>query len=88
MTKRSPRESSSNITTITSRGQTVVAAQLRRRLGLREGSRLSWIAGVESLVVTPVADDPIGALAGKYRGQGLSRRLLAARRRDRAREAR
>ena len=77
-----------DVTTVTSRGQTVVPARLRERLGIREGSKLRWIQGVGALVVMPVPDDPIEALAGKYRGEGMLKRLLAERRRDRAREAR
>ena len=75
-----------DITTVSSRGQTVVPARLRARLGLHEGSKLRWLAGVGALVVVPVADDPIEAVAGKYRGAGMLKRLLAERRRERARE--
>lgn len=77
-----------DVTTITRRGQTVVPARLRARLGLREGSKLRWLEGVGALVVLPLPDDPIAAVAGKYRGEGLLGRLLTERRRDRAREAR
>jgi AbrB family looped-hinge helix DNA binding protein len=77
-----------DVTTITSRGQTVVPAHLRARLGLAEGAKLRWIEGVGALVVMPVPDDPIDAFAGKYRGAGLLKRLLRERRSDRAREAR
>jgi len=83
---RPPRDPG-DVTSISSRGQTVVPARLRARLGLREGTRLRWIEGVDSLVVMPVPDDPIEALAGKYRGKSLLKRLLSERRRDRAREA-
>jgi AbrB family looped-hinge helix DNA binding protein len=77
-----------DVTTVTSRGQTVVPARLRERLGLHEGSKLRWIEGVGSLVVLPVSDNPIEALAGKYRGSGMLKRLLAERKRDRGRKAR
>jgi AbrB family looped-hinge helix DNA binding protein len=86
-TARPPRDRG-DVTTITSRGQTVVPARLRERLGLHEGAKLRWIEGVGALVVMPVPDDPIDAVAGKYRGTGLLKRLLAERRRDLAREAR
>ena len=84
---RPPRDRG-DVTTVTSRGQTVVPARLRTRLGLHEGAKLRWIEGVGALVVMPVPDDPIEAVAGKYRGSGLLKRLLTERRRDRAREAR
>lgn len=77
-----------DVTTISRRGQTVVPARLRERLGLREGSRLRWLEGVGALVVVPEPDDPVEELAGRYRGRGALRRLLAERRRERARERR
>ena len=63
-------------------------APTRERLGLHEGTKLRWIEGVGALVVMPVPDDPIEAVAGKYAGEGMLKRLLAERQRDRDREAR
>lgn len=85
-TVRRPAVPRGEVTTITRRGQTVVPARVRRELGLREGSKLRWLAGVTSIVVVPVPEDAIEAVAGKYRGEGLLKRLLAERRRDRTRE--
>lgn len=82
------RDQGSDVTTLSRRGQTVVPASIRARLGLRKGAKLRWIQGVDYLVVVPIPDDPIEALAGKYRGEKTLKRLLAERRRDRAREAR
>lgn len=77
-----------NFTTLTRRGQTVVPAAIRRRLGLRNGSKLQWVQGAGYVLVAPVPDDPIEAYAGIDRGKGLLKRLLEERRRDREREAR
>ncbi len=77
-----------DVTTLTRRGQIVIPARLRARLGLKEGSKLRWLEGVGSLVAYPIPEDPIDAVAGKYRGEGLLDRLLKERRRDRARAAR
>ncbi len=77
-----------DVTTISSRGQTVVPSHLRERLGLHRGAKLRWIEGAGSLIAIPVPPDPIAAVAGKYRGEGLLDRLLAARRHERDREAR
>jgi AbrB family looped-hinge helix DNA binding protein len=88
MKARTPAPVHLDVTTITRRGQTVVPARVRKELGLGEGTKLRWIAGVDSIVVLPLPEDPIEALAGKYRGEGTLRRLLADRRRERSREAR
>lgn len=88
--RRKPTRSANDVTTITARGQTVVPAKIRARLGLREGSCLAWLASPdgEYIVVTPVPDDPIEAYAGIDRGQRGLERLLEERRRERARDPR
>ena len=54
-----PARSSNDVTTISARGQTVVPARIRAQLGLREGSRLAWLAGPDSIVVTPVPEPEV-----------------------------
>ncbi|MBI4506280.1 MAG: AbrB/MazE/SpoVT family DNA-binding domain-containing protein [Chloroflexi bacterium] len=73
-------------TTLTKRGQTVIPAVLRRRYGIVEGTQLEWLDTGVGLKVIPVPGDPITALRGIGRGERLTERLLAERRRDRARE--
>ncbi|GAB6063461.1 AbrB/MazE/SpoVT family DNA-binding domain-containing protein [Deferrisoma palaeochoriense] len=73
-------------TAVTKRGQTVIPAALRRRYGIREGDRIEWIDEGGVFRVVPVGRDPVAALRGRGRGQGLTRRLLDARREDRDRE--
>ncbi len=73
-------------TTITQRGQTVIPAELRRRYGLEEGDQVEWLDTGAGFKVIPVPGDPIAALRGMGRGEGLLDRLLAERRHDRARE--
>jgi AbrB family looped-hinge helix DNA binding protein len=72
-------------TRLTSRGQTVIPAALRRRYGIVEGTQLEWIDTGAGLKVIPVPADPIAALRGSGRGERLTERLLAERARDRAR---
>ncbi len=72
--------------TITSRGQTVVPAPIRKRFGLGPSTRLEWIVeGDGSIRVVPVDLDPIRAFRGSGHGGGTTR-LLAERRSDRDRE--
>lgn len=73
-------------TAVTKRGQTVIPAPIRKRYHIEEGDSLVWIDDAETIRVVPVARDPIRALRGAGRGEGLLRRLLATRQQDRDRE--
>ena len=71
--------------TITSRGQTVIPAAIRRRFGLTPADGLEWIVDGDEIRVVPVHKDPIAAFRGQGKG-GATERLLTERRRDRERE--
>ncbi len=72
--------------TITARGQTVIPADIRRRLNLSPSDRLEWILEKNNtLRVIPVREDPIEAFRGSGSG-GSTERLLADRARDKERE--
>ena len=71
---------------VTGRGQTVVPAAIRRRHNIREGDRLVWLDDGVVIRVVPVPRDAVTALRGSGRGEGLTERLLAARRADRDRD--
>jgi len=73
-------------TAVTKRGQTVVPAAIRRRYHIEGGARLVWLDDGETIRVVPVPDDPLAALRGCGRGDGLTELLLAERSRDRDRE--
>ena len=71
--------------TITSRGQTVIPAEIRKLFHLGPADRLQWIVGADGIRVTPVAANPIVAFRGSGKAGGTSR-LIAARRLDAKRE--
>ena len=73
-------------TTVTQRGQTVIPAEIRRRYQIEEGSHIEWIDTGTGVKVVPVPVDPITALRGIGKGEGLGERLLTERRIDRERE--
>lgn len=70
-------------TTVTSRGQTVVPARIRKDHGIREQTQLQWIDDGRTIRVVPVPSDPIRGAKGITRG--LHARLLEERERERRR---
>lgn len=73
-------------TTITRRGQTVIPAAIRKRYGITDGGHLIWLDDGETIRVVPVPADAIQGLRGIGKGEGLTAKLLAERRRERERE--
>ena len=73
--------------TITSRGQTVIPAPIRKRFHLGPADRLEWIIEAERILVVPVRSDPIAAFRGQGKG-GSTPRLLDDRHREVAAEER
>ncbi len=73
-------------TTVTQRGQTVIPAELRRRYGLTEGTEVEWVDTGTGMKVIPIPPDPVAALRGRGKGEGLLDTLLEERRSDRERE--
>ncbi len=67
--------------TITSRGQTVIPAEIRKKFQLSPSDRLEWIMDGNSLRVVPVKENPISAFRGQGKG-GSVKRLLADREQD------
>lgn len=73
-------------TSVTKRGQTVIPASIRKRHKIKAGDRLVWLDDGETIKVIPVPADPIRALWGDGRGEGLTTLLLQTRKEDRSRE--
>lgn len=71
--------------TITSRGQTVIPVEIRRRFHLDPSTRLEWVIDDDNIRVVPVMEDPIQAFRGRGKG-GSTERLLRDRERDKERE--
>ena len=73
-------------TSVTKRGQTVIPAAIRRRYKINEGDTIMWLDDGNGIRVVPIARDPVAALRGRGRGEGLVEKLRHARREDRDRE--
>lgn len=67
--------------TITSRGQTVIPAAIRRRFHLDPSKKLEWIMDHNEIKVVPVEADVIEAFRGRGKG-GSVKRLLHERKRE------
>ena len=74
--------------TVTSRGQTVVPAELRRRYGVEAGTPLVWLDTGHGIHVVSLPADVIGVLRGSTKGEKLVTKLLRARAKDRDLEKR
>jgi AbrB family looped-hinge helix DNA binding protein len=74
--------------TVSSRGQTAVPAEVRRRFRLGARSRLEWIIDGDQITVLPLPPDPVKALRGSLKGRYSGKMLLTSRARERARERR
>ena len=72
------------VTTLSDRGQTAIPARIRRRFKLKAHQQLEWAEDGKVIYVLPVAKDPIAAFRGST-GKGVTRALLASRRKDAAR---
>jgi AbrB family looped-hinge helix DNA binding protein len=70
------------------KGQVVIPAELRERIGLRPGAKvLVTLAGERRVAIEPVPDDPIEAACGMLRGgASLTKALLEDRREELERE--
>lgn len=70
------------------KGQVVIPAEFRERIGLRPGGKvLVTLEGGRKVVVEPIPDDPIEAACGMLQdGPSLTEALLKERREEYARE--
>jgi len=73
--------------TVSSKGWVVIPQELRRKYGLRPGSRVQVVDYGGSLAIVPVPEDPIATARGMLAGEPSgTRELLEERRREQERE--
>lgn len=75
-------------TTATTKGQVVIPSSVRRKLGIKAGTRFSVELNEENteIILKPITREYIHSLRGKFKGSGLVKELEASRARDRERE--
>jgi AbrB family looped-hinge helix DNA binding protein len=70
----------------TVKGQIVIPAELRRKYGIKAGTKISVIDTGEAIVLKPVNEESLKRLQGMLKGQGVLKSLMEERRRDAVRE--
>ncbi len=75
-------------TRVSKGGRITIPAAIRKRYGVKAGDSIAWIDHGMTISVVPLPSDPVEALHGAGRGEGLVEKLLDERRKDRQREER
>ncbi|HZI85211.1 MAG TPA: AbrB/MazE/SpoVT family DNA-binding domain-containing protein [Pyrinomonadaceae bacterium] len=70
-------------TTATSKGQIVIPSSIRRRLGIKEGTRIKIEEKGNEIILKPITREYVHSLRGKLRGKGLMKALMADKKRER-----
>ncbi len=69
----------------TVKGQIVIPSSIRRKLGIKEGTRIEIELDEQGqrIILTPITREYIHSLRGKYKGKGLLKALMAEKKRER-----
>ncbi len=74
---------------VTIKGQVVIPSKIRRRLGIKQGTKVCFIEGHDDVVIRPLTSDYFEKMAGFLKTAGkVSKSLLESRRHDRIKEDR
>ena len=69
--------------TVSAKGWVVIPAELRKKYGIKPGSKLQFVDYGGALELIPVPDNPIEAAAGMLKGgKSLTQALLGEHRRE------
>jgi AbrB family looped-hinge helix DNA binding protein len=72
-------------TTATSKGQIVIPSAIRRKLGIKEGTRIQIELNEDAneIVLKPITREYIHSLRGRFKGKGLLKALMAEKKKER-----
>jgi len=72
-------------TYMTVKGQIVIPSKVRRKLGMKEGTRVQVDVdeGAHRIILTPITREFIEGMKGRYKGKGLLKVLAAEKKRER-----
>ncbi len=72
---------------VTIKGQVVIPSKIRKRLGIKKGTKVCFIERNEDVVIRPLTKDYFEKMAGFFKTDGqMTKKLLEARKQDRIRE--
>jgi AbrB family looped-hinge helix DNA binding protein len=69
--------------TVTTKGQLVIPSRLRRKYGIRKGTRVAIVEDNERLILQPLTREFIHSLCGWLKGSKALEYLLEERKKDR-----
>lgn len=72
-------------TTATSKGQIVIPSSIRRKFGIKEGTRIEIEVdeSAKEIILKPITREYVHSLRGKFRGKGLLKALMTEKERER-----
>ena len=72
-------------TYITANGKIVIPAEVRRKFGMKKGTRVQVEVDEQTqrIILTPITRKYIQSLCGRYKGKGLLKTLKADKQRER-----
>lgn len=76
-----------DIAYVTTKGQLVIPARLRRKYGIKPGTKVYFIEGERGIIFQPLTRDYIRSVCGMLKNEGpVTQELLKERGRDKERE--
>ena len=72
-------------TTATSKGQIVIPSSVRRKFGIKEGTRIEIVIDEEAkeIILKPITREYVHSLRGRFKGKGLLKALMVDRKKER-----
>ena len=72
-------------TTATSKGQIVIPSSLRKKFGIKEGTRIQieFDDDAGEIILKPITREFVHSLRGKFKGKGLLKALMAEKKMER-----
>jgi len=69
----------------TIKGQIVIPSSVRRKFGIKEGTRIQIELDEKNqrIILKPITREYVHSLRGKYKGKGLLKALMAEKKRER-----
>jgi AbrB family looped-hinge helix DNA binding protein len=70
----------------TVKGQIVIPAELRRKYGIKAGTKITVTDNGDAIILKPVTEETLKRLQGSLKGKGVLKALMDERSRDAERE--